>query len=83
MSLFRGLLTILSLSPLVMGKAHRLYSGFFSGDSLYAIQFDESTSNLSVVYNGTLNIQSSKWIATDVGYSDPSIPHDRGECLCV
>jgi len=66
MFLSRGLLTIASLSPLVLGKVHHFYFGCFSGDSLYGIQFNELKSELSVVYNGTLDVQSSKWIATDV-----------------
>ncbi|KAI9934543.1 hypothetical protein ASPWEDRAFT_117557 [Aspergillus wentii DTO 134E9] len=44
---------------------HHFYSGLFAGDSLYYIAFDENTSELSVVSNASIGIDSSKWIALD------------------
>ncbi|KAL4947991.1 hypothetical protein BDW69DRAFT_102971 [Aspergillus filifer] len=61
----RGILGSVLLSPSVVGHLHNFYSGFYSGNSLYGIQFDELSSQLTVVYNGTLDVQSSQWIATD------------------
>ncbi|KAJ5144935.1 hypothetical protein N7448_002327 [Penicillium atrosanguineum] len=60
-----GLLGVL-LTPPVLGQVHHFYSGFMSGDSLYGVEFNEQSSALSVFYNGTLNVSSSKWIATDI-----------------
>lgn len=69
MLLTRGILASALLSPSVLGHLHNFYTGFYSGNSLYGIQFDDVSSELNVVYNGSLDMQSSQWIATDVGHS--------------
>lgn len=61
----RGFLGALLISP-ALGQIHHFYSGIFSGDNIFGIEFDEASSELSVLYNGTLELSSSKWIATDV-----------------
>lgn len=50
----------------VIGQIHHFYSGSFDGSSLYAVAFNEEASTLDIVYNGTLDVSSSKWIAADV-----------------
>ncbi|KAJ5777258.1 hypothetical protein N7520_000504 [Penicillium odoratum] len=64
MNLTGGIFGALLCSP-VLGQIHHFYSGFFSGDSLYGIEFNEASSKLNVVYNGSLDLSSSKWVATD------------------
>lgn len=54
------------LSSSALGQVHHLYSGVFTGSSLYGVEFNEESSKLRVIYNGTLDISSSKWIAADV-----------------
>lgn len=68
MVLAHGLISTFLTLP-VLGQVHHFYSGYFSGDSLYGIEFNEQSSELSVIYNGTLDVSSSKWIATDVCHS--------------
>lgn len=65
MILTRGFLGAL-FSSSALGQVHHFYSGVFTGSSLYGVEFNEASSQLSFIYNGTLDISSSKWIATDV-----------------
>ena len=62
------ILSIISLTKLALGETHYLYSGFFAGSTLVGVEFDDSTSTLSLVNNITIQTTSgSKWIAIDVG----------------
>lgn len=50
-----------------LADTHYLYSGFFSGSTIVAVEFDSDTNSLSVVNNITADISGSKWILLDVG----------------
>lgn len=51
----------------VLCDTHHLLSGFFSGDTIVALEFDDAAFTLSVVNNITIDASTgSKWIALDV-----------------
>ena len=77
----RGLFGAVLASP-VLGQLHHFYSGVFSGSSLYGFEFNEKSEALSIFYNGSLDVSSSKWIATDVCCSSPFPTHNT-EVLTV
>lgn len=64
----RGLLGTV-LASAALGQLHHFYSGVFSGSSLYGFEFNEHSESLSIFYNGSLDVSSSKWIATDACHS--------------
>ncbi|KAI0014100.1 3-carboxy-cis,cis-mucoante lactonizing enzyme [Xylariaceae sp. FL0662B] len=50
----------------VLGDTHYFFSGFFAGTSIIGVQFDDSTSSLTLVNNITTDVtDGSKWIAID------------------
>lgn len=58
----------LALATLALGEPHYFFSGFFAGSTIVGIEFDDATSDLSLVNNITTQATSgSKWIAIDVG----------------
>lgn len=61
------LLAAAVLSTHVLGESHYMFSGFFSGDTIVALEFEDTTSSLSIVQNVTTDASGgSKWIALDV-----------------
>ncbi|TDZ99676.1 Carboxy-cis,cis-muconate cyclase [Colletotrichum sidae] len=49
-----------------VADSHYLFSGFFSGNTIVGVEFDDATSSLTLVNNITTNASSgSKWIALD------------------
>ncbi|KAF4345849.1 carboxy-cis cis-muconate cyclase [Fusarium beomiforme] len=58
------LFLLLAFTGHALGETYRLLSGFFGGQSIVALDFDETASSLSVVENMTLHGSGgSKWIA--------------------
>lgn len=52
----------------VLGKAHYFFSGFFAGETIVGVEFDDVISSLTLMHNITTQASSgSKWIAIDVG----------------
>lgn len=51
---------------LAAAETHYLFSGFFNGTSIAALEFDDAKSSLDLVKNITINANSSKWISIDV-----------------
>ncbi|KAF7551371.1 hypothetical protein G7Z17_g5049 [Cylindrodendrum hubeiense] len=61
-----SLLCLLAFSGNVLCDTHYLFSGFFSGDNIVALEFDDTASTLSVINNITTDAsEGSKWIALD------------------
>ncbi|KUL88367.1 hypothetical protein ZTR_04886 [Talaromyces verruculosus] len=50
---------------LAAAETHYLFSGFFNGTSIAALEFDDAKSSLDLVKNITINANSSKWISID------------------
>lgn len=51
----------------VLGDTHSFFSGFFSGSTIVAVQFDDTSNSLTIVNNITTPVVSgSKWINIDV-----------------
>mgnify|MGYP003662493348 CR=1 FL=1 len=55
-----------TLAGQAVGSVHHMFSGAFSGSTIYAIEFDDESNSLTLVNNITSNSSSSKWIAIDV-----------------
>lgn len=51
---------------LAAAETHYLFSGFFNGTRIAALEFDDAKSSLDLVNNITINANSSKWISIDV-----------------
>lgn len=64
----KKVLTILAAvcAGIATADTHYLFSGFFDGTSIVAIEFDDVKSSLNLVNNITINADSSKWISIDV-----------------
>lgn len=62
--------TLLSLAAAVtpaIADTHYFFSGFFSGNTIVGVEFDDEKSSLTLVNNITTDATSgSKWIALDV-----------------
>ncbi|KAG4421100.1 hypothetical protein IFR04_005743 [Cadophora malorum] len=54
-----------TLAGQAVGSVHHMFSGAFSGSTIYAIEFDDESNSLTLVNNITSNSSSSKWIAID------------------
>ncbi|KAH8637832.1 hypothetical protein IG631_05602 [Alternaria alternata] len=58
---------LLAVVPKVFGDKHYFFSGFFTGNMIAGVEFDDSTNDLTLVNNITVNAsEGSKWIAIDV-----------------
>lgn len=58
---------LLAVVPKVLGDKHYFFSGFFAGNVIAGVEFDDSTNDLTLVNNITVNAsEGSKWIAIDV-----------------
>lgn len=65
--MYTATLFISAFSGLVAAETYNLYAGFFSGTNLVRLEFDDSTSTLSLAENITAPYTSGqKWIALDV-----------------
>ncbi|CAN9341655.1 unnamed protein product [Alternaria alternata] len=57
---------LLAVVPKVLGDKHYFFSGFFAGNVIAGVEFDDSTNDLTLVNNITVNAsEGSKWIAID------------------
>lgn len=61
-----SLVCSLAVAAPVLADSHYFFSGFFSGTTVVAVEFDDSADTLTLVNNITTSASGSKWIAIDV-----------------
>ncbi|KAH7381006.1 Lactonase, 7-bladed beta-propeller-domain-containing protein [Cadophora sp. MPI-SDFR-AT-0126] len=65
MRFFEHTILLGALTRQAAGTVHHMFSGAFSGSTIYAIEFDDESNSLTLANNITSNSSSSKWIAID------------------
>lgn len=67
MQSFAVLALVVASSTSALAAKHQLYTGFFAGSTVVALEFDDVTSSLAIINNiSTTYTSGQKWIALDV-----------------